>query len=64
LKDLTDYIRSTNPNDVMVEFFIEEVDRFNKASVIVLNTYDELIFYVTFFICCWTFTIIIKSNST
>ncbi|RHN50121.1 putative 7-deoxyloganetin glucosyltransferase [Medicago truncatula] len=42
LKDLTDFIRSTNPNDVMVEFAIEAADRFHKASAIVFNTYDEL----------------------
>ena len=42
LKDLTDYIRSTDPNDVMVEFFIEVADRFHRASAIVFNTYDEL----------------------
>ena len=42
LKDLTDFIRSTNPNDVMVEFVIEAADRFHRASAIVFNTSDEL----------------------
>jgi len=42
LKDLTGFIRNTDPNDVMVEFFIEVADRFHRASAIVFNTYDEL----------------------
>ncbi|XP_045815037.1 7-deoxyloganetin glucosyltransferase-like [Trifolium pratense] len=42
LKDLPDFIRTTNPNDSMVEFLIEASDRFHKASAIVFNTYNEL----------------------
>ena len=42
LKDLLNFIRTTSPNDVMVEFLIEAADRFRRASAIVFNTYDEL----------------------
>jgi len=42
LKDILDYIRTTDPNDIMVEFFFEIADRFNRDSTIILNTYNEL----------------------
>ncbi|AES74879.1 7-deoxyloganetin glucosyltransferase [Medicago truncatula] len=42
LKDILDYIRTTDPNDIMVEFFFEIADRFNRDSTILLNTYNEL----------------------
>ena len=42
LKDLLAFIRTTNPNDLMIEFIIEVVDRFQRASAIVLNTCNDL----------------------
>ncbi|KAK2420014.1 7-deoxyloganetin glucosyltransferase [Trifolium repens] len=42
LKDLTSFIRTTDPNDLMIEFLIEAVERFHRASAIVINTSDEL----------------------
>ncbi|XP_058738393.1 7-deoxyloganetin glucosyltransferase-like [Vicia villosa] len=42
LKDVVDFIRTTNPNDIMLEFFIEMVDRIHRDSTIILNTFDEL----------------------
>ncbi|KEH25028.1 7-deoxyloganetin glucosyltransferase [Medicago truncatula] len=42
LKHLPDFIRITDPNDVMVDFFMEAADGFCRASAIVFNTYDEL----------------------
>ncbi|KAK2420017.1 7-deoxyloganetin glucosyltransferase [Trifolium repens] len=42
LKDLPDFIRTTNPNDLALEFIIEVVDRFHRASAIVFNTSYEL----------------------
>ncbi|WJX70618.1 7-deoxyloganetin glucosyltransferase [Trifolium repens] len=42
LKDLLDIIRTTDPNDSMLEFIIEAADKFNKASAVVLNTYNEI----------------------
>ncbi|GAU47728.1 hypothetical protein TSUD_285150 [Trifolium subterraneum] len=42
LKDLPDFLRTTNPNDSALEFIIEMVDRFHRASAIVFNTSYEL----------------------
>jgi hypothetical protein len=42
LKDLTSFIRTTDPNDLMLEFLIEAIERFHRASAIVINTSDEL----------------------
>ncbi|TKY50136.1 7-deoxyloganetin glucosyltransferase [Spatholobus suberectus] len=42
LKDLPDFIRTTDPNNFMVEFLIEVTDNVHRASAIILNTFDEL----------------------
>ncbi|CAJ2665761.1 unnamed protein product [Trifolium pratense] len=42
LKDLSSFIRTTDPNDLMLEFINEAVERFHRASAIVINTSDEL----------------------
>ncbi|ESW20397.1 hypothetical protein PHAVU_006G205600 [Phaseolus vulgaris] len=42
LKDLPDFMRTTDPNDVMLNFFIEETDKIPSASAVVFNTFDEL----------------------
>jgi len=42
LKDLPDFIRITDPNDSMVEFFIEAAGRTRRASAFIFNTSDEL----------------------
>ncbi|CAI8609219.1 unnamed protein product [Vicia faba] len=42
LKDLPGFIRTTNPNDVMLEFFIEVAESIHRASGIVFNTFNEL----------------------
>jgi hypothetical protein len=42
LKDLPDFIRTTNPNDSNLEFMIEAADNYHKASAIVLNTYNDI----------------------
>ncbi|KAK7381202.1 hypothetical protein VNO78_33733 [Psophocarpus tetragonolobus] len=42
LKDLPDFIRTTNPNNFMLEFFLEVADNLHRGSAIVLNTSDEL----------------------
>ncbi|KAL5060712.1 hypothetical protein RYX36_032316 [Vicia faba] len=42
LKDVVDFIRTTNPNDIMLEFLIDMVDRVHRDSTIILNTFDEL----------------------
>lgn len=42
LKDLLAFIRTTNPNDLMIEFIIEVADRFERVSAIVFNTCNDL----------------------
>ncbi|XP_057447945.1 7-deoxyloganetin glucosyltransferase-like [Lotus japonicus] len=42
LKDLPDFIRTTDPNDIMLEFMVEVADRAKRASAIVFNTFNEL----------------------
>ncbi|XP_059636957.1 7-deoxyloganetin glucosyltransferase-like [Cornus florida] len=42
LKELPTFIRTTNPNDVMLNFAINEAERSHKCSAIILNTIDVL----------------------
>ncbi|ESQ34557.1 hypothetical protein EUTSA_v10007489mg [Eutrema salsugineum] len=42
LKDIPSFIRTTNPKDIMLNFFLHEVDRAKRASAIILNTFDDL----------------------
>ncbi|WVY93138.1 hypothetical protein V8G54_032226 [Vigna mungo] len=42
LKDLPDFLRTTDPNDVMLNFFIEETVKIPSGSAIVFNSFDEL----------------------
>ncbi|KAK7246742.1 hypothetical protein RIF29_41612 [Crotalaria pallida] len=42
LKDLIDYIRTTDPNDFLVKCHIEMADRIQRASAFVFNTCLEL----------------------
>ncbi|XP_057469036.1 7-deoxyloganetin glucosyltransferase-like isoform X2 [Actinidia eriantha] len=42
LKDLPTFIRTTDPNDIMVVYAQEVVDISHKASAIVFNTFDAL----------------------
>ncbi|CAI8585581.1 unnamed protein product [Vicia faba] len=42
LKDIPSFIRTTDPNDVMVDFVLWECERALKASAIILNTFDAL----------------------
>ncbi|XP_057447729.1 7-deoxyloganetin glucosyltransferase-like [Lotus japonicus] len=42
LKDLHDSIRTTDPNDLMVQYTIELANTFHRASGIVFNTFNEL----------------------
>lgn len=41
LRDLPSFIRTTDPNDSMIQFIIQETERAAKASAIILNTFDE-----------------------
>ena len=42
LKDIPSFIRTTDPNDPMVEFISGECQRAQKASAIILNTFNAL----------------------
>ena len=42
LKELPSFVRTTDPNDVMLNFIIGEVGRAHRASAICFNTFDEL----------------------
>ncbi|XP_045814340.1 7-deoxyloganetin glucosyltransferase-like [Trifolium pratense] len=43
LKDIVDFIRTTDPNDIMLQFFIDVADSLHRDfTVIVLNTFNEL----------------------
>lgn len=42
LKDIPSFIRTTDPDDIMLNFSIREVERFKGATAIILNTFDDL----------------------
>ncbi|ONK75578.1 uncharacterized protein A4U43_C03F18380 [Asparagus officinalis] len=42
LKDIPSFIRTTDPNDIMLNFFIHETSRASMPSAIILNTFDDL----------------------
>ncbi|CAA7047929.1 unnamed protein product [Microthlaspi erraticum] len=42
LKDIPSFIRTTNPDDVMLNFVIREVEQLKRATAIILNTFDDL----------------------
>ncbi|PQM34525.1 7-deoxyloganetin glucosyltransferase-like [Prunus yedoensis var. nudiflora] len=42
LKDLPKSFQTTNPNDILFKLALEAMDRVDKASAVVLHTFDEL----------------------
>ncbi|KAJ6843055.1 7-deoxyloganetin glucosyltransferase-like [Iris pallida] len=42
LKDIPSFIRTTNKDDIMLNFFVRETRRASMASAIILNTFDDL----------------------
>ncbi|KAL6348150.1 hypothetical protein AAG906_039598 [Vitis piasezkii] len=42
LRDFPAFFKTTDPNDIMLNFLIAEAERANKASAIILNTFDAL----------------------
>ncbi|XP_059636734.1 7-deoxyloganetin glucosyltransferase-like [Cornus florida] len=42
LKDIPTFIRSTDPDDFMIKFAIDEAERDKRASAIIFNTFEEL----------------------
>ncbi|KAM3319997.1 7-deoxyloganetin glucosyltransferase [Capsicum chacoense] len=42
LRDLPSFLRTTNPDEYMIEFILQETERARKASAIILNTFETL----------------------
>ncbi|KAM3196189.1 hypothetical protein ACQJBY_072061 [Aegilops geniculata] len=42
LRDLPSFLRTTDPDDIMFNFFIYETGAMSQASGVVINTFDEL----------------------
>ncbi|KAL8162256.1 hypothetical protein V2J09_013745 [Rumex salicifolius] len=42
LKDLPTFIRTTDPNDIMLNYLISTMERSRKASAIIFNTFEAL----------------------
>ncbi|XP_049398947.1 7-deoxyloganetin glucosyltransferase-like [Solanum stenotomum] len=42
LRDLPSFLRTTNPDDFMIKFVLQETERGRKASAIVINTFKTL----------------------
>ncbi|VVA92172.1 unnamed protein product [Arabis nemorensis] len=42
LKDIPSFIRTTNPDDTMLNFVVQEVEQSKRATAIILNTFDDL----------------------
>ncbi|KAG9451455.1 hypothetical protein H6P81_011420 [Aristolochia fimbriata] len=42
LKDFPSFVRTTDPDDLMFNFMMNEASRVSKASALILNTFEEL----------------------
>ncbi|KAE8677843.1 7-deoxyloganetin glucosyltransferase [Hibiscus syriacus] len=42
VRDLPSFVRTTNPDDIMLNFLATESERTAKASAVIINTFDEL----------------------
>ncbi|KAI4337681.1 hypothetical protein L6164_016065 [Bauhinia variegata] len=42
LRDLPSFVRTTDPDDLMLDFVLGECGRANRASAVILNTFDAL----------------------
>ncbi|KAM3206731.1 hypothetical protein ACQJBY_062086 [Aegilops geniculata] len=42
LRDLPSFVRTTDPDDIMFNFFVHETAAMSQASGVVINTWDEL----------------------
>ncbi|KAL2468113.1 UDP-glycosyltransferase 85A2 [Forsythia ovata] len=42
LKDIPSFVRTTNPDEYMLKFVLQETERARKASAVILNTFEEL----------------------
>ncbi|XP_002513937.2 7-deoxyloganetin glucosyltransferase [Ricinus communis] len=51
LKNLPSFIRTTDPDDIMVNFAIGEVENARNASAVIFNTFDDLEYEVLTHLC-------------
>ncbi|XP_059638381.1 7-deoxyloganetin glucosyltransferase-like [Cornus florida] len=42
LKDIPSFIRTTDPDEFMIKYLIDEVERSKRASAMIFNTFEEL----------------------
>ncbi|KAH7524375.1 hypothetical protein FEM48_Zijuj06G0112600 [Ziziphus jujuba var. spinosa] len=42
LKNMPSFLQTTNPDDIMFNFALREVDRARGGSAVILNTFDDL----------------------
>ncbi|KAM0879009.1 hypothetical protein ACQ4PT_034523 [Festuca glaucescens] len=42
LRDMPSFVRTTDPDDVMFNFFVHELAAMSQASGVIINTFDEL----------------------
>nr|XP_043636726.1 7-deoxyloganetin glucosyltransferase-like [Erigeron canadensis] len=42
LKDLPTFLRTTNPDDIILNYIIQETNRSKKASAVLVNTFEDL----------------------
>ncbi|KAJ8648061.1 hypothetical protein MRB53_001084 [Persea americana] len=42
LRDIPSFIRTTDPDDIMLNFFIREAESASKAVAVIMNTFDDL----------------------
>ena len=42
LRDLAGIYRTTDPNDILLDFLVEQIEATSKASAIILPTFDAL----------------------
>nr|BAJ89621.1 predicted protein [Hordeum vulgare subsp. vulgare]BAJ89770.1 predicted protein [Hordeum vulgare subsp. vulgare] len=42
LRDLPTFLRTTDPDDIMFNFFVHETAAMSQASAVIINTWDEL----------------------
>lgn len=42
LRDIPSFIRTTDPDDIMLNFLVFEAERAQRASAIILNTFHDL----------------------
>uniref|UniRef100_F6H0R7 Glycosyltransferase N-terminal domain-containing protein n=1 Tax=Vitis vinifera TaxID=29760 RepID=F6H0R7_VITVI len=63
LKDIPSFIRTTDPNEIMLDFPLHEAERAHKASALIFNTFDaRRMFWMHFHQCFLQFTPLVQDN--